>query len=592
MILLFVLITTLASWAGDSDFEIRWSKILHRDTQDANDFWLASRNGTDEEELKDTIKAFRSVRNLHTNDHPQCLYPARRMLIEKYLGTHLYNKSKCPDLDKWMEDLSPQGITIVFAGNYPENPGSLFGHTFLKFNSDHRAANQVLDYALNFSADVNDEMGLLYAFKGLFGAYLGTASLAPYYRKLNEYNEGEGRDIWEYETNFSAQEARFILAHIWELKHRAQFEYFFLDENCSLFIVKLLDIVRPELSLEKDLPWYIIPLETIKVMQKKKEFIKNVKYRPSVRLRGERTYNSLNWNEKREAQKLLTTHMKASEFNNQKVLHAAAMQLASIQSKNNGQLPIDLARKEDEILLKLSEFEKFLTDQDIQLPSPHLGHDVIQFSAGFLSQESVSGLIGIRPGVHEMSDHNMGYLPFSELLVMDSYFRFDENQISIQKIDFLSLALLRPWTYHEKNFSWSFRSGFEGHSMILNNNKQAFYNEGLIGLSILSAEKILVTGLVGAFNRTFSTKFDGPAGAMFQLMIANQHENWNLYSGMRYYYDLMTSGENRKQVSPYANLTYHFNVNFDLVLETFIPMTLENHADQLGQFILKTDYHF
>lgn len=592
MIFFFVMITSLAAWAGESEFEIRWNKILHRQTQDSHEFWFAGPNASDEKELEETIKAFRSTKNLHTNDHAQCMYPSRRMLINKYLGAHLYTQSKCPDLDKWMEDLSPQGVTIVFAGNYPENPGSLFGHTFLKFNSHQKSANQILDYALNFSADVDDQMGLLYAFKGLFGGYFGTASLAPYYRKLNEYNEGEGRDIWEYETNFTADEAKFIIAHIWELKNRAQFKYFFLDENCSLFIVKLLDIVRPDLNLEKDLPWYIIPLETVKVMQNKKEFIKNVKYRPSVRLRGERAYSSLNWNEKEEVQKLLSKEKHTSEFKNQKVLHVAAMQLASIHSKNNGQLSPDLSQKEDEILLKLSEFENSIGDQDLQLPSPHLGHDVIQVSAGFLSQENVSGLIGLRPGVHEMSDHNMGYLPFSELLVMDSYLRFDENNISIQKIDFLSLALLRPWTYHEKNFSWSVRTGLEGHSFVLNNNKRAFYNEGLIGLSSLSADNILISGFIGVFNRTFSMNFDGPAGAMSHLMIAYQEENWNLFSGMKYYYDLMASGESRLQLSPYANFTYHFNVNWDLVLESFIPIKMENHADQVGQFILKTDYHF
>lgn len=209
------------------------------------------------------LSAFNSKENWDTNNHAQCLYPARRQLITKHLGENLFPQSKCPDYDEWFGKLNPQGISIVFAGNYPDNPGSLFGHTFIKFIGKD-TKEDLLDYALNYSAEVSDDIGVLYAIKGLIGGYYGGFSLAPYYVKVNEYAEAEGRDLWEYKTALTPEESQFILSHIWELKNRAEFHYFFLSDNCSSFILKLLDLARPEWNLENKMPWYVIPLETVK----------------------------------------------------------------------------------------------------------------------------------------------------------------------------------------------------------------------------------------------------------------------------------------------------------------------------------------
>ena len=78
----------------------------------------------------------------------------------------------------------------------------------------------------------------------------------PYYRKVREYNDIESRDIWEYKLKLSEEEVSRVLLHLWEMQ-RAEFDYYFLDENCSYQLLSLLDVAREDLHLTKE-KWPII----------------------------------------------------------------------------------------------------------------------------------------------------------------------------------------------------------------------------------------------------------------------------------------------------------------------------------------------
>lgn len=592
-LILFLFLSSLAtSFAGDDEFFRQWEKLLHKDIQKNSRYWLAPKEASAEEEFKQTIKAFNLKNDWGTNNHPQCLYPARRLLIEKHFKETLFPHSPCPDYDEWINRLNPQGVSVVFAGNYPDNPGSLFGHTFLKFWGTEFKDNSILDYALNYSAEVSDDIGVLYAIKGLVGGYYGGFMLAPYYTKVNEYAEGEGRDLWEYRTALSPEESQLILAHVWELKNRAEFRYYFLSDNCSFFILRLLDIARPDWSLEEKLPWYVIPLETVKVMHENRDIIQSTHYRPSVRLRAQKAYAELGPIRQKHVRTLLTEKIDVYKENDSQILRASAMQLAAIHSRKDGHLPEDLAQKEEDILVRLSELPSQTLHQDEKLPSPHRGHDVAQVSLGFISDQQTDLLLGVRPGVHDLNDHAMGYLPYSELSIMHTQFRANSNKLEFQNVDFLSMTLLRPWNLNEREWSWNANFSYEEHSFIFSDDHKRMALEGQAGFAALTHKSLLLSFLLGAFYRGGELNLNQSAGPMVHMHLLMSGESFKSVNGIKTYQDLNHTEASNFQLVPYSNLSLHSTPNWDYQLEVTWPLKIGSLHETPGRLSLKLEHHF
>ena len=57
---------------------------------------------------------------------------------------------------------------MVFSSSFASNPGSMFGHTFLKIQTDRKA--DLLDKGISFAATVPPgEGGIFYVVSGLLG---------------------------------------------------------------------------------------------------------------------------------------------------------------------------------------------------------------------------------------------------------------------------------------------------------------------------------------------------------------------------------------------------------------------------------------
>ncbi len=593
MIPLLIFLSSLATSIASEDlFRTQWIRSLHKDNQKNKAFWFTGSGDDPDLELKATISAFNAKENFDSNNHAQCLYPGRRMLIERHLGTKLFPHSKCPDYDQWIHRLNPQGVSVVFAGNYPDNPGSLFGHTFLKFNTAGAAGSNLLDYALNFSADVRDEIGFLYALKGLSGGYFGWFSLDPYFMKVNEYNEGEGRDIWEYETTLGPEEARLILSHVWELRQRAQFKYYFLSENCSSFILNLLDFARPEWNLQTQMPWYVIPLETVKVLHHRSDRVRKTTYRPSVRLRAQHAFTQLSFQEQTGVKRILDSKDGLTDETDPKTLKVAAMQIAAIHSRKDGSLPQALVEKEEDVLLRLSELSSESLLKNNELPSPHDGHDITQVSIGAVHDERTAFLLGYRPGVHDLNDYATGYLPYSELSILDSSLRVDHKNLEFQKIDFLSMTLLRPWTVNEKEWSWGAKVSYQGNSQLFAKNADQFLGEALLGMASVTQDSLLLGFLAGTYISAGELNLDQSLGLMAQTHLIWNEDTWKSVNGMKFYQDLNHTQTDSYQLVPYSNLAFHDGPNLDYQAKFVWPVYTPGLHRTPAQLTVEIEYHF
>jgi hypothetical protein len=157
----------------------------------------------------------------------------------------------------------------------------MFGHTLLRLDSAEDEGNsRWLSTAINFGADVREgDNSMLYAFKGLVGGYSGSFVTDHYYKKIQEYNRIEHRDIWEYRLNLTVEETDRIVTHLWELQG-VSFDYYYFDENCSYRLLELLEVARPEVDLTAEFKVTAIPVDTVRAIYSA-NMIESAVYRPS-----------------------------------------------------------------------------------------------------------------------------------------------------------------------------------------------------------------------------------------------------------------------------------------------------------------------
>jgi hypothetical protein len=247
------------------------------------DFFLATDGRTDPvAELEATLRALLEPGPVG-DEAAHCRFPARARWLTRSLELprERLAPTPCPALDEWRENLSPRGITLVFPEAFMNNPASMFGHTLLRLDvADPSAPENLLGYAIDFTANSGGDAGPVYVAKGVLGLYPGRFGLNPYYEKLEEYADWQNRDIWEYPLDLTREEVEFVLLHLWELDD-VEIPYFFFLQNCSYQLIRLLAVVRPELDLGHGFPGGAIPVDTVRDTLGQIALKGEVRYRPS-----------------------------------------------------------------------------------------------------------------------------------------------------------------------------------------------------------------------------------------------------------------------------------------------------------------------
>ena len=274
-----------------------WLRLLHyhsasffrgpRSQIDGEGFFFSPIGFKDPEaELRASVEAFSKNNQIGKFKlHAQCAFPERYRFLKEALKLTIPDVP-CPKVDDFLSRFKAKSATLVFSSAYPNNPGSMFGHTFLRINSTEGTDEKkldLLDYGISFAAAVGEDANpFAFLALGLTGGYRGQFSMLPYYAKVSEYINSESRDIWEYDLNISAEQTRRMILHAWELETNSYLDYYFFDENCAYELLALLEIARPDWDL-LDFPIYVIPAETIKKVTGIPGAVTRVKFRPSLR---------------------------------------------------------------------------------------------------------------------------------------------------------------------------------------------------------------------------------------------------------------------------------------------------------------------
>jgi hypothetical protein len=457
--LLFIPFTLFSSKIALYD-EPYWHTLLHfKDGEseiDSPSFFL-SKHGkqSPKAELNATIYALKTDAN-----QTFCKYPARSRwllkklpILKKEIGSY-----SCKRVDKLIDDFNPTQVSLIFPTAFLNSPASMYGHSFLRIDNDKKTP--LLSQALNYSAQVDETNGLLFAYHGLFGGYTGRYSITPYYNKIKEYNDMEQRDMWEYNLNLNKEEIRELLYHQFELKD-SYASYYFFTENCSYNLLWLLQIARPKTSMVGKFHYKAIPIDTIREV-KENGFIKSTSFRPSKRKTIEEMVKKIK--DKKLAKKFLETSydetlLKDSE-SEQKVyiLDFASQMLRFKRAKDK----ISKKAYTKELLHILKQRSK-LSEKSNYTPqkpdNPLTGDKTNRLAISFQKDDL---FLSFKPSYHDRYDIEKGftegaYINFFNLQLS----KRKDKDIAFEKFTIVDISSFAPRDIFFKPLSWEVKFGLK-----------------------------------------------------------------------------------------------------------------------------------
>lgn len=469
--------------AGSISESQYWHRLLHYkktltggyQSDARGDFYFAPDGDKNPEaELKADVEAFsKNIEFGPLKQHPQCAFPARYAFLKKELDLKTADVP-CKDYREWRDKIGGTSVTLVFSSYFAGEPGSMFGHTFLRINNERSIYSErgqkkldILDYVANFSATTPEKVNpIAYAMSGLFGFYPGRYSVWPYYIKVKEYNNAEGRDLYEYDLDISGQEMERLLSHLWELGN-GYFDYYFLKKNCSYQLLTLLEVAKPEWDLSSRFLTHAIPVDTVKVLEAYKGAIKAVKFRPSLKKILDKHWAKLNASERKHFFEITRANKDPSQIESVELADALVTYYNFRQMAAKGELSADETKWYRRILIKRATFPVSqenveLADHGIEPSRPDLGHHSMRAGVGG-GMRGNQGFqeIAWKASLHDLLDSDVGYTPYSQLDVFNLALRYysGANKLAVDRLDLITLTALSPYHPLETKFSYHFDVG-------------------------------------------------------------------------------------------------------------------------------------
>jgi len=593
------LFLSLNSHAGPSvtpesiAFSKEWLKLLHyqkgvfggyESIIDGGGFFLAPNGKKDPlAEFQATVQAF-SVEGIELGllkQHPQCAFPARFRFLKEKLSLEISERN-CTEFTDWKQGLNAESVTVVFSSAYPNNPASMFGHTFLRLNTQgKRTHSDLLDYGANFSAAIPpDENAMKFALWGLFGGYSGIFQVSPYYMKVNEYNHQESRDLWEYDLNLGPPQVARLIEHLWELMATAGFDYFFLDENCSYQLLALIQAAQPDWDLTPRSPVYVLPADTIKVLAEQKGAVTDVKFRPSSRKQMLQKRAVLDAEELKQFGSVIDEKSFVSEIKSS----ATSEALIAYYRYTDAQKSVPASQKLRDILVHRSKqgaaASRDLPDADA-VSRPDLGHYSTSWGLSTRISRQEKRVLGLlfKPALHDLLNEDLGYEPYSQIDILNFSieYQFERSRLLLDEVKWVETTSLYPWDFTDHKYSWRASTRLERLRGLSCDICYAMRLDGELGFAFEPWNKRLLFYGLGGLGADLSSAFAktlraGPVlmgGGIFQFF---KHHKMQLEARMDA--DVLRNFSSPFQIKAEVNQSYAFNPAWDLRLTSFlIPKT-------------------
>ena len=457
--------------------------------------------------------------------HPRCRFPARAAWLTVRLGLdpEALPPANCSKFEDWRRLLDAGSVSLIFASAFMDNPSSMFGHTFLRLERRATGADQTLrDNTLNFSADTGNDGGALFAAKGLLGLYPGTYTVMPYYMKIQEYNNIDNRDLWEYRLSLSSSEVDALAAQAWEMG-QGKFPYYFFSKNCSYQLMPALEAAAPRLNLMPGSPAIVGPVDTLLAVREAPGLVADVRYRASHATVMNSRRAQLSPQERRAAEAYTSGRVEEgdslsaglSPARQALVLDAAEDYVLYVKGYSPD-VPDAVRSLERPILVRRARVPA--VSDDPPPPSwaapPEDGHKRhrLMLGEGFRNGGSFTEL-SWRPGYHDLLDRPRGYLPGASIEGLSWRLRYDkdEQHFYVRDLRLVEILSLVPWDSWTRKPSWTAGTGLDTAFELGKPAYRSLVYEGHAGSGFSSSpsDGILFFALLQAEGQVGSPLHDG-----------------------------------------------------------------------------------
>ncbi|PJZ46772.1 DUF4105 domain-containing protein [Leptospira brenneri] len=482
--------------------------------------------------------------------HPQCSYPERYHWLKEKLNfdSGRLAEVKCPRFEVWKDSLNPDSLSVIFSSYYMQAPASMFGHTLIKLNNKVNENAELLDYGVNYAATPGEMNAFSYSYKGLTGGYPGSFAIFPYYLKVNEYNDMESRDIWEYKLKLKPEERERFLRHLWEMG-RADFDYYFINENCSYHLMEILEVAMPELNISNKPGWIVAPSDTIKIYLAEDGLVVSQKYRPSL-------YSKIKYKLYDMTEEERTTYFDMIRFENAflpepketlrlSLITDAVLDTYRYRYATKNEVPKKHKEYYDKLLVfRSKQSDEYNINEQIPLSTPpEASHPLSRVATSFgASSLGNFAEFQYRIAYHDLLNVSKGHAPNSELAFFDTTIRAYENKKpELTSMSVIKVTSINPFNSISKDFSYMLDTGVQ--TAVYRNNDEtlrkqvgnfdlrmgySFSNE--FGKNPMSLGVLTVLGGVKAQNgRMFENNVR--YGVNFSLLYQKELGNWKVYTG-------------------------------------------------------------
>lgn len=458
-----------------------WRKLLFyqnkyfsapRGVVDGNEFYLSKEGKFNLQfELEASIRAFFS--GVEGDHSAQCKFPRRLKWLKSYLDDEKNTIPiiKCQKLEDWLKVVNPKGAVLIFSSFYVNNPSSMFGHTFLRITNSN---DPLTDSGVNFAANPDTKNAIMYTFKGLTGFFEGKFSLLPYSVKVQEYNNFESRDLWEYELNLSKEQTLNMVLSLWEVGDN-RIDYYYFDENCSFILLTLLDTANDNFNFANQFWLWVNPADTLRAIYAFPNLIKNVTFRPSSARRFRYRYSLLNSDERIEFSNILDRKIELSKLKERNSEQSASKILDAVSeyidfkenlagTEESKKYPIfrkQLLNTRASLGVISSPLKVMPPDEERPERGAPGARAGIVVSHSFYAGNAID--LEVRPVLHSLDNPSLGYSKEAQIELLSASLRYEvnSNQVFINKLDFaniISTPSLNPPLYP---LSWNLRVAVE-----------------------------------------------------------------------------------------------------------------------------------
>lgn len=447
------------------------SEVLNRDFFNATN---GRRNP--ESELNATLAAFFSdLEETDQQQNPQCRFIARYHWLNSQLrfDPNKLEPRTCQRFTDWYDTIDPHQLTLIFPAGTDNSPSSMFGHTLIRIDRQGQSdRSRLFSYSINYAAETDETNGILFAFKGILGGYPGRFSIMPYYEKVNQYNQMENRDIWEYQLNFTPREIDRLLRHAWEIG-QVDFAYYFFLENCSYRLLELLDIARPGMHTAEAFDWFAIPGDTVHVALDQEKLLDRATYRPSQRTRIQHVLSRFSADEQALVLDLADGRLPVDDPSLQRLKPARRAEIYEtaydyVQYRHNqGASNRDaIAKLSYQLLMQRNQLPTETGMPDVPTPPVRLdqGHGSSRIALGYVNDDHRDVLeLRLRPAYHDLLDPRAGYTDGAQINFFDLSLRhdFDRDETRVHAFRLVDIVSLVGRDDFFKPVSWKFNMGLE-----------------------------------------------------------------------------------------------------------------------------------